>query len=111
MSAPPSDSLQPLSSCLELLGCYTPPLNPFQVTPDASVALPKLPDPSTGDQLAVLRASEALSDQVMMNLGPETRLSQHTFLFPACHISKSVQRLMALAYQTLQEALASTDQW
>ncbi|KAJ6653941.1 hypothetical protein lerEdw1_007573 [Lerista edwardsae] len=81
-----------------------------KVTPDASVALPKLPDPGAGDQLQVLRVSEALSNLVLMNLGQEARLSPHTFSFPACHISESVQRLVALAYQTLQEALASTDQ-
>lgn len=73
-----------------------------KVTPDASVTLPKLPDPGAGDQLV-------LPNQVV-SLGHETRLSQHTFSFPACHVSQSVQKLMALAYQTLQEALASTDQ-
>ncbi|XP_066495731.1 centromere/kinetochore protein zw10 homolog [Tiliqua scincoides] len=73
-----------------------------KVTPDSSVILPKLPNLGAGDQLV-------LPNQVI-NLGHETRLSQHTFSFPACHISLSVQKLMALAYQTLQEALASTDQ-
>ncbi|KAG8141637.1 hypothetical protein E2320_007226 [Naja naja] len=52
---------------------------------------------------------ELLLKQVT-NLENKTKLSRHTFSFPTCRISDSVQRLMALAYQTLQEASASTDQ-
>uniref|UniRef100_A0A8D2L253 Centromere/kinetochore protein zw10 homolog n=1 Tax=Varanus komodoensis TaxID=61221 RepID=A0A8D2L253_VARKO len=55
------------------------------------------------------KAPKALPKQVM-NLENETKLSRHTFSFPACRISDSVQKLMALAYQTLQEASDSTDQ-
>ncbi|XP_062995110.1 centromere/kinetochore protein zw10 homolog [Elgaria multicarinata webbii] len=84
--------------------------NTVKVTPDSSVMLPKLPDPGAGDQLKMLKVPEALIKQVA-NLENETRLSRHTFSFPTCRISDSIQKLMALAYQTLQEASASTDQW
>ncbi|XP_053125841.1 centromere/kinetochore protein zw10 homolog [Hemicordylus capensis] len=83
--------------------------NTVKVTPDSSVILPKLPVPGAGDQTQVLPASRAAPDQVA-HVENETRLSRHTFSFPACRISESVQKLMALAYQTLQEALVSTDQ-
>uniref|UniRef100_A0A8D2L1U1 Centromere/kinetochore protein zw10 homolog n=1 Tax=Varanus komodoensis TaxID=61221 RepID=A0A8D2L1U1_VARKO len=69
----------------------------------------KVPDQGTGDQVKALEAPKALPKQVM-NLENETKLSRHTFSFPACRISDSVQKLMALAYQTLQEASDSTDQ-
>lgn len=69
-----------------------------------------MPDPGAGDQLKVQKVSEALDKQAT-NLENEKRLSRHTFSFPACRISESVQKLMVLAYQTLQEASASTDQW
>ncbi|XP_061448733.1 centromere/kinetochore protein zw10 homolog isoform X2 [Rhineura floridana] len=83
--------------------------NTIKVTPDSSVTPPKLPDPRAGDQLKVQKTSEALLKQAN-NLENEKKLSRHTFSFPACRISESVQKLMALAYQTLQEASASTDQ-
>uniref|UniRef100_A0A670KKI8 Centromere/kinetochore protein zw10 homolog n=1 Tax=Podarcis muralis TaxID=64176 RepID=A0A670KKI8_PODMU len=83
--------------------------NTVKVTPDSSVILPKMPDPGAGDQLKVQKVSEALDKQAT-NLENEKRLSRHTFSFPACRISESVQKLMVLAYQTLQEASASTDQ-
>ncbi|XP_044312304.1 centromere/kinetochore protein zw10 homolog isoform X1 [Varanus komodoensis] len=83
--------------------------NTVKVSPDSSVILPKLPDPGAGDQVKALEAPKALPKQVM-NLENETKLSRHTFSFPACRISDSVQKLMALAYQTLQEASDSTDQ-
>nr|XP_020650104.1 centromere/kinetochore protein zw10 homolog [Pogona vitticeps] len=85
------------------------PPNTIKVTPDSSVSLPKLPDPGAGDQLKALATPDALQKQVP-SLENETRLSRHTFSFPACRISDSVQKLMVLAYQTLQEASASTDQ-
>lgn len=47
----------------------------------------------------------------MVNLENETKLSQYTFSLPTCRISSSVEKLMELAYQTLLEATASTDQW
>lgn len=46
-----------------------------------------------------------------VNLENETKLSQYTFSLPTCRISSSVEKLMELAYQTLVEATASTDQW
>ncbi|XP_044312305.1 centromere/kinetochore protein zw10 homolog isoform X2 [Varanus komodoensis] len=58
----------------------------------------------------MLMTSEIHNTVKVMNLENETKLSRHTFSFPACRISDSVQKLMALAYQTLQEASDSTDQ-
>lgn len=74
------------------------------------VTLPTLPASGAGDQLKLPEGPEALVKQVT-NLENKTKLSHHTFSFPTCRISDSVHRLMALAYQTLQEASASTDQW
>ncbi|XP_007424635.1 centromere/kinetochore protein zw10 homolog [Python bivittatus] len=82
--------------------------NTVKVTPDSVVTLPTLPDSGAGDQLKVLEAPQVLLKQVT-NLENKTKLSRHTFSFPTCRISESVQKLMALAYQTLQEASASTD--
>lgn len=47
----------------------------------------------------------------VVNLENETKLTQYTFSLPTCRISSSVEELMKLAYQTLLEATASTDQW
>uniref|UniRef100_A0A8D2L1R8 Centromere/kinetochore protein zw10 homolog n=1 Tax=Varanus komodoensis TaxID=61221 RepID=A0A8D2L1R8_VARKO len=74
----------------------------------------KVPDqgsfrPFTYLGFSQIHSPKALPKQVM-NLENETKLSRHTFSFPACRISDSVQKLMALAYQTLQEASDSTDQ-
>ncbi|XP_039206446.1 centromere/kinetochore protein zw10 homolog [Crotalus tigris] len=83
--------------------------NTVKVTPDSVVTLPTLPASGAGDQLKPPEGPEALLKQVT-NLENKTKLSRHTFSFPTCRISDSVHRLMALAYQTLQEASASTDQ-
>ncbi|XP_070808733.1 centromere/kinetochore protein zw10 homolog [Pituophis catenifer annectens] len=83
--------------------------NTVKVTPDSMVTLPTLPTSGAGDQSKVPEGPELLLKQVT-NLENKTKLSRHTFSFPTCRISDSVQRLMALAYQTLQEASGSTDQ-
>ncbi|XP_025063448.1 centromere/kinetochore protein zw10 homolog isoform X1 [Alligator sinensis] len=83
--------------------------NTVKITPESSVALPKLPDPTAEDHVKMQKASKTLRNE-MVNLENETKLSQHTFSLPACRISVSVERLMELAYQTLSEATASTDQ-
>ncbi|XP_019412069.1 PREDICTED: centromere/kinetochore protein zw10 homolog [Crocodylus porosus] len=83
--------------------------NTVKITPESSVALPELPDPMAGDHVKMQKASKTLRNE-MVNLENETKLSQHTFSLPACRISVSVERLMELAYQTLSEATASTDQ-
>ncbi|NXX75195.1 ZW10 protein, partial [Urocolius indicus] len=83
--------------------------NTVKITPDSSVALPKLPDPGTIHQPKTQRASP-LVPKDGVNLGSEAQLSQHTFSLPTCRISSSVEKLMELAYQTLLEATASTDQ-
>uniref|UniRef100_A0A8D0H0J3 Centromere/kinetochore protein zw10 homolog n=1 Tax=Sphenodon punctatus TaxID=8508 RepID=A0A8D0H0J3_SPHPU len=83
--------------------------NTVKITPDSSVTLPKLPDPGAGDRLKMQKASQTLPKE-LMNLESETKLSQHTFSLPACRISVSVEKLLELAYQTLLEAAASTDQ-
>nr|XP_056716439.1 centromere/kinetochore protein zw10 homolog [Euleptes europaea] len=81
-----------------------------KVTPESSVALPKLPDPAAGDHPGALVSSKVLPVQVG-DLETKARLSPHTLSFPACCISESIQKLVALAYQTLEEASASTDQY
>ncbi|XP_054853771.1 centromere/kinetochore protein zw10 homolog isoform X2 [Eublepharis macularius] len=82
--------------------------NTVKVTPESSVGLPELPGRAAGDQSCALVAPEVLPIQAG-DLEAKTRLSQHTLSFPACCISESVQKLMALAYQTLEEASAGTD--
>ncbi|NXX45400.1 ZW10 protein, partial [Tricholaema leucomelas] len=83
--------------------------NTVKITPDSCIALPKLPDLRAGDHLSTQRASEHLHAGVV-TLEAEPKLSQYTFALPTCRISASVQQLMELAYQTLLEATASTDQ-
>ncbi|NWW72055.1 ZW10 protein, partial [Climacteris rufus] len=83
--------------------------NTVKITPDSNVALPKLPEPGTGDHPKVLQAPKLLQHGTG-TLGTESRLSQFTFSLPTCRISSSVQQLMELAYHTLLEATASTDQ-
>ncbi|NXG53236.1 ZW10 protein, partial [Psilopogon haemacephalus] len=83
--------------------------NTVKITPDSFIALPKLPDLKAGDHLSTQRASELLHAAVV-TLEAEPKLSQYTFALPTCRISASVQQLMELAYQTLLEATASTDQ-
>ncbi|WAR01953.1 ZW10-like protein [Mya arenaria] len=43
-------------------------------------------------------------------LAAESPLSVNTFRLPACHISTSIQELMTMAYETLQEASSSSKQ-
>uniref|UniRef100_A0A674ID94 Centromere/kinetochore protein zw10 homolog n=1 Tax=Terrapene triunguis TaxID=2587831 RepID=A0A674ID94_9SAUR len=83
--------------------------NTVKITPDSSVAIPKLPDPGAGDNLKMQKASKILHNE-LINLENETKLSQQTFSLPTCHISVSVEKLMELAYHTLVEATTSTDQ-
>ncbi|KFV13869.1 Centromere/kinetochore protein zw10, partial [Tauraco erythrolophus] len=83
--------------------------NTVKITPDSCVALPVLPDPGAGDRLKTQKTSQLLRND-MVNLENETKLSQYTFSLPTCRISSSVEKLMELAYQTLLEATASTDQ-
>ncbi|XP_010132913.1 PREDICTED: centromere/kinetochore protein zw10 homolog, partial [Buceros rhinoceros silvestris] len=83
--------------------------NTVKITPDSCVALPRLPDPGAGDDLQTPKTPEPLrNDTVSLENG--TKLSQYTFSLPTCRISSSVEQLMELAYQTLLEATASTDQ-
>lgn len=42
-------------------------------------------------------------------LANETQLSDNTFRLPTCHVSESVMKLVALAYETLSEAVSSSD--
>ncbi|XP_014805105.1 PREDICTED: centromere/kinetochore protein zw10 homolog [Calidris pugnax] len=83
--------------------------NTVKITPDSSVALPRLPGPAAGDLLKMDKTSKPLHNDTV-NLEHETKLSQYTFSLPTCRISSSVEKLMELAYQTLLEATASTDQ-
>ncbi|NXW90070.1 ZW10 protein, partial [Alopecoenas beccarii] len=83
--------------------------NTVKITPDSSVALPRLPDPGSGDHLKMQKTNKLPHNNVV-NLENETKLTQYTFSLPTCRISSSVEELMKLAYQTLLEATASTDQ-
>ncbi|XP_065508090.1 centromere/kinetochore protein zw10 homolog isoform X2 [Caloenas nicobarica] len=83
--------------------------NTVKITPDSSVALPRLPDPGSGDHLKMQKTNKLPQNNVV-NLENETKLTQYTFSLPTCRISSSVEELMKLAYQTLLEATASTDQ-
>ncbi|XP_068023838.1 centromere/kinetochore protein zw10 homolog isoform X2 [Melanerpes formicivorus] len=83
--------------------------NTVKITPESSMALPKLPAPRAGAHFSTQRAAEAAAEAVG-RLGAEPRLSRHTFALPPCRVSASVQQLMELAYHTLLEATASTDQ-
>uniref|UniRef100_A0A8V0ZXU4 Centromere/kinetochore protein zw10 homolog n=1 Tax=Gallus gallus TaxID=9031 RepID=A0A8V0ZXU4_CHICK len=82
--------------------------NTVKITPDSSVALPKLPDPGSGDHVKMQKTSKLPNE--MVNLENDSKLSQYTFSLPTCRISASVEKLMELAYQTLLETTASTDQ-
>ncbi|NWV01790.1 ZW10 protein, partial [Upupa epops] len=82
--------------------------NTVKITPESCVALPSLPGPGAGDHLPPNPAEGLQSTQVTFESG--SKLSQHTFSLPTCRISSSVEKLMELAYQTLLEATASTDQ-
>ncbi|XP_060107326.1 centromere/kinetochore protein zw10 homolog [Heteronotia binoei] len=84
--------------------------NTVKVTPESSVALPKLPEPAAGDPSSKLVPFKALPVPGG-ELETKAQLSPHTLSFPACCISESVQDLVALAYQTLEEASASTEQY
>ncbi|XP_067326909.1 centromere/kinetochore protein zw10 homolog [Anolis sagrei] len=83
--------------------------NAIKVTPDSLVTLPLLPDPGAGDQSKVLMPHGA-TPKPAASLEEGTRLSRHTLSFPACRISESTQKLVALAYQTLKEASVSVEQ-
>lgn len=56
------------------------------------------------------KTSKLLPNEVL-SLDNDSKLSQYTFSLPTCRISASVEKLMELAYQTLLETTASTDQW
>ncbi|XP_074832958.1 centromere/kinetochore protein zw10 homolog isoform X1 [Carettochelys insculpta] len=83
--------------------------NTVKITPDSSIAIPKLPDPGSGDHLKTQKASKTPPNE-LIHLENETGLSKHTYSMPCCRISVSVEKLMELAYQTLLEATTSTDQ-
>ncbi|NXD86981.1 ZW10 protein, partial [Halcyon senegalensis] len=83
--------------------------NTVKITPDSCVALPRLPNSRAGDHLQVQKTSRPLHNETV-NLENETNLSRYTFSLPTCRISSAVEKLMELAYQTLLEATASTDQ-
>ncbi|NXO00365.1 ZW10 protein, partial [Rhinopomastus cyanomelas] len=81
--------------------------NTVKITPESCVALPKLPGPGA-DHLP--QNPSDIPHNTTVNLESESKLSQYTFSLPTCRISSSVEKLMELAYQTLLEATASTDQ-
>ncbi|NXG63756.1 ZW10 protein, partial [Hemiprocne comata] len=82
--------------------------NTVKISPDTCVTLPRLPDP--GADHSQMQKSPQLLHNEAVDLENETKLSQFTFSLPTCRISSSVEKLMELAYQTLLEATASTDQ-
>ncbi|XP_031989721.1 centromere/kinetochore protein zw10 homolog [Corvus kubaryi] len=81
--------------------------NTVKITPDSSAALPELPAPWSGDHPKTHGPSNLL-DSGTVNLGSESSLSQSTLSLPTCRISSSVQQLMELAYNTMEEAKTST---
>ncbi|NXH13021.1 ZW10 protein, partial [Bucco capensis] len=83
--------------------------NTVKITPDSSVALPSLPDPGPGDA-SKMKRTRGLVPKELVAVEGESRLGQHSFSLPACRISSAVEKLMELAYHTLLEATASTDQ-
>nr|XP_006133681.1 centromere/kinetochore protein zw10 homolog [Pelodiscus sinensis] len=83
--------------------------NTVKVTPDCSIAIPKLPNTGAGDNVKAPEASKTAPSE-LTHLENEAKLSPHMFSLPTCRISASVEKLMDLAYQTLLEATTSTDQ-
>ncbi|NXM38269.1 ZW10 protein, partial [Gymnorhina tibicen] len=81
--------------------------NTVKITPDSSTALPELPSPGSGDHPRTHRPSNLL-DGGTVNLGSERSLSKSTLSLPTCRISSSVQQLVELAYNTMEEAKTST---
>lgn len=81
-----------------------------QIAPDAQIRVPDLPSADQGDKLQVQKMCTAQYSEVV-DLEPGSTLDQHSFSLPACRVSESVKQLMELAYQTLLEATASSDQW
>uniref|UniRef100_A0A5F8GXB7 Centromere/kinetochore protein zw10 homolog n=1 Tax=Monodelphis domestica TaxID=13616 RepID=A0A5F8GXB7_MONDO len=83
--------------------------NTVKISPESKIALPDLPAPDEGNRLKIQKVPKSLPNE-MMNLDPENKLGEHSFSLPTCRISESVEKLMELAYQTLLEATASSDQ-
>ncbi|NWI95748.1 ZW10 protein, partial [Pitta sordida] len=83
--------------------------NTVKITPDSCVALPQLPAPGSGGHSKAQKPPDLLHNG-SVELGSESRLSQHTFSLPTCRISSWVEQLMELVYQTLLEATVSTEQ-
>ncbi|XP_056398391.1 centromere/kinetochore protein zw10 homolog isoform X2 [Hyla sarda] len=78
--------------------------NTVKITPDSKVNVPKLQSPR--GEKAKPQKSPSHEAPALEN---EVKLSQHTFSLPTCRISKSVEKLMELAYQTLSEATTSNE--
>ncbi|KAI5943329.1 Centromere/kinetochore protein zw10 [Manis javanica] len=83
--------------------------NTVKIAPDAQIRVPDLPSADQGDKLQVQKMCTAQYSEVV-DLEPGSTLDQHSFSLPACRVSESVKQLMELAYQTLSEATASSDQ-
>ncbi|XP_038610373.1 centromere/kinetochore protein zw10 homolog [Tachyglossus aculeatus] len=83
--------------------------NTVKISPDSQVRLPDLPGLEKDNKRKLQKEAKA-SHKDGMNLEPESKLSEHSFSLPECRISESVEKLMALAYQTLLEATTSTEQ-
>ncbi|NXD99804.1 ZW10 protein, partial [Chaetorhynchus papuensis] len=81
--------------------------NTVKITPDSSTALPELPGPGSGDHPKT-HGPPSLLDSGTVNLGSERSLSRSTLSLPTCRISCSVQQLVELAYDTMEEAKTST---
>uniref|UniRef100_A0A3Q3XAX4 Centromere/kinetochore protein zw10 homolog n=1 Tax=Mola mola TaxID=94237 RepID=A0A3Q3XAX4_MOLML len=76
--------------------------NTVKITPDYKLRLPKLPTP--GSEVKVRQ--EATMEGAMMENAKQ--LSAWSLCLPACRISESVQQLMDLALNTLNEAVGSS---
>ncbi|CAN9501180.1 unnamed protein product [Ophioblennius macclurei] len=78
--------------------------NTVKITPDSKFRLPKLPAPSSQ---AAVKQENGEDAAPMANA---KQLSAMSLRLPACHISESVEQLMALALDTLREAIGSSTQ-
>ena len=58
-----------------------------------------------------IQCSLMLSFKCLLVIQEKNHVSEGVFALPQCAISESVECLVNLAYQTLQEAASNTPQW
>ncbi|CAL8365227.1 unnamed protein product [Lota lota] len=80
--------------------------NTVRIKPETKLTLPKLP--AQGSE--VPGKQQKMSSEEEVRLDGHQQLSSRTLCLPVCRISESVQQLMELAFNTLQEAVGSSTQ-